>query len=103
MAGGRVTRGLRSAPRRRRIAGRARSWRRSADTSTAGTGLLLVTGEAGIGKTRLVDTAGGWLPSSVFVARGACRPLSTEVPLLPIADVLRATYGADTASGSRRR
>ncbi len=60
----------------------------------SGTGLLLVTGEAGIGKTRLVDTAAG-AASSIFVARGACRPLSTQVPLLPITDVLRSVYRVD--------
>ena len=60
----------------------------------SGTGLLLVTGEAGIGKTRLVDTAAG-SASSIFVARGACRPLSTQVPLLPVTDVLRAVYRVD--------
>ena len=60
----------------------------------SGTGLLLVTGEAGIGKTRLVDTAAG-AASSIFVARGACRPLSTQVPLLPVTDVLRSVYRVD--------
>ncbi len=64
----------------------------------SGTGLLLVTGEAGIGKTRLVDTAAGLVAgsaSSIFVARGACRPLSTQVPLLPVTDVLRSVYRVD--------
>ena len=60
----------------------------------SGTGLLLVTGEAGIGKTRLVDTAAG-AASSIFVARGTCRPLSTQVPLLPVTDVLRSVYRVD--------
>ena len=36
---------------------RGRSWPPSAATSRRGTGLLLVTGEAGMGKTRLVTTA----------------------------------------------
>ncbi len=58
-------------------------------------GLLLVTGEAGIGKTRLVDTASEVAASEVFVAAGTCLPLSTDVPLLPIATLLRATYDAD--------
>ena len=52
-----------------------------------GTGLLLVTGEAGIGKTALVTAAAAG--AETFVATGACRPLSTEVPLLPVADLLR--------------
>ncbi|MGY2704318.1 lambda repressor-like predicted transcriptional regulator/tetratricopeptide (TPR) repeat protein [Nocardioides sp. HB32] len=64
----------------------------------SGSGLLLVTGEAGMGKTRLVDTAAGFAAGSgrnMFVARGTCRPLSTQVPLLPIADVLRSAYQVD--------
>ena len=52
-----------------------------------GTGLLLVTGEAGIGKTALVTAAAA--RAETFVAIGACRPLSTEVPLLPVSDLLR--------------
>ena len=58
-----------------------------------GTGLLLVTGEAGIGKTRLVDTAVA--ASHVFVARGSGLPLSAQVPLLPVTDMLRSIYGVD--------
>ncbi|MEP6813961.1 MAG: AAA family ATPase [Marmoricola sp.] len=56
--------------------------------------LLLVTGEAGIGKTRLV-TAAPLVADDVFVARGSCLPLSTEVPLLPVADLLRAVQDRD--------
>ena len=52
-----------------------------------GHGLLLVTGEAGIGKTALVSAAAAG--AETFVATGACRPLSTEVPLLPVAAALR--------------
>lgn len=59
-----------------------------------GTGLLLVAGEAGIGKTTLVQTAAE--RSDVVVARGSCLPLSTEIPLLPVADCLRSAYEADT-------
>jgi len=57
-----------------------------------GTGLLLVTGEAGIGKTKLVTTAVAQLAEDVRVLSGACLPLSTEVPSLPIADLLHAAY-----------
>ena len=53
----------------------------------SGTGLLLVTGEAGIGKTALVTAA--VTGAETYVATGACRPLSTEVPLLPVTDLLR--------------
>jgi tetratricopeptide (TPR) repeat protein len=59
-----------------------------------GAGLLLVTGEAGIGKTRLVDTAADSVPGT-FVARGACLPLSAQVPLMPISEVLRAVHDVD--------
>ena len=58
-----------------------------------GTGLLLVTGEAGIGKTTLVSAAAE--QDDGFVATGHCLPLSTEVPLLPIADTLQSVYDAD--------
>jgi tetratricopeptide (TPR) repeat protein len=77
-----------------RIAGRRAeltALRRHLDT---GTGLLLVTGEAGVGKTRLVDTAAGFA-GGTFVARGACLPLSTQVTLLPVTDVLRSIYVVD--------
>ncbi len=58
-----------------------------------GSGLLLVTGEAGIGKTTLVMRAAQATES--FVATGHCLPLSTEVPLLPIADCLRSIHDID--------
>ena len=61
----------------------------------AGTGLLLVTGEAGIGKTRLVTTAAARTTADTFVAVGHCLPLSTEVELLPVSDVLRSVHAAD--------
>ena len=60
-----------------------------------GSGLLLVTGEAGMGKTRLVSTASTLAAGSTFVAAGSCLPLSSQVPLLPVADVLRTAYEVD--------
>src|SRR4051812_6510919 len=60
----------------------------------SGAGLLLVAGEAGIGKSRLVETAASQL-RDVFVARGACLPLSAQVPLLPITDALRDLFDVD--------
>ena len=57
-----------------------------------GTGLLLVTGEAGIGKTKLVATAANQLADDVRVLSGDCLPLSTDVPFLPFADLLHAAY-----------
>ena len=52
-----------------------------------GCGAFLVTGEAGIGKTTLVTTAAA--TADALVGVGRCLPLSTEVPLLPVADALR--------------
>ena len=60
-----------------------------------GSGLLLVTGEAGIGKTRLCAAAAELARPGVTVLSGHCLPLSTEVPLLPVADVLRDVYYVD--------
>ncbi|HEU5035415.1 MAG TPA: AAA family ATPase [Nocardioides sp.] len=59
-----------------------------------GAGMLLVIGEAGIGKSRLVDAAAD-AATGTFVARGACLPLSSQVPLLPVSDVLRAVLEVD--------
>jgi tetratricopeptide (TPR) repeat protein len=61
----------------------------------SGRGLLVVAGEAGIGKSRLVGTAAELEHERVFVAPGSCLPLSTEVPLLPVADVLHAVHAVD--------
>src|SRR4051794_15800994 len=64
----------------------------------SGSGLLLVAGEAGIGKTRLVEAAASQA-TDVFVASGACLPLSEQVPLLPITDALRDLFEADGGQG----
>ncbi len=58
-----------------------------------GNGLLLVAGEAGIGKTALVTTARK-VPGS-YVLSGNCLPLSTQIPLLPFAEALRSVYEED--------
>ncbi|TGN64084.1 tetratricopeptide repeat protein [Nocardioides eburneiflavus] len=76
-----------------RIAGRhaeLEAVRRHLET---GTGLLLVTGEAGIGKTTLVRAAAD--TSDAFVAIGHCLPLSTDVPLMPVVDLLGAVQQVD--------
>jgi tetratricopeptide (TPR) repeat protein len=57
--------------------------------------MLMVAGEAGMGKTRLVDAAAGLVAEDTFVASGTCLPLSGEVPMLPVADVLRSVYEED--------
>ena len=75
------------------IAGRKDELRAVRRHLDSGSGLLLVTGEAGIGKTRLVSTAAA--PAGTLVATGSCLPLSSEVPLLPIADVLRSVHAVD--------
>ena len=78
-----------------RIAGRRAELASVRRHLEAGTGLLLVTGEAGIGKTKLVMTARELTPASTFVALGSCLPLSTEVPLLPVVDLLRSVHDND--------
>ena len=60
-----------------------------------GQGLLLVTGEAGMGKTTLVETACAQVQDIVLVADGRCLPLSAEVPLLPVAEALRQVVRAE--------
>jgi hypothetical protein len=77
----------------RRIAGRNDELAAVRRHLEAGTGLLLVTGEAGIGKTTLVTAAAQ--TTGAFVAVGHCLPLSTEVPLLPVADCLRSIHDHD--------
>jgi tetratricopeptide (TPR) repeat protein len=76
-----------------RIAGRRAELETVRRHLETGTGLLLVTGEAGIGKTTLVEAAAA--ASTPFVAVGACLPLSVEVPLLPVADLLRSIHEHD--------
>ena len=75
------------APPAARIAGRRTELAAVRDHLQTGTGLLLVTGEAGIGKTTLVTAAAR--NADALIATGHCRPLSTSVPLLPIGELLR--------------
>jgi tetratricopeptide (TPR) repeat protein len=82
-----------------RIAGRARELDVVRRHLEAGSGLLLVTGEAGIGKTRLVAAAAE--RSAPAVAVGHCLPLSTGVPLLPVIDVLRTLHARDDGRALR--
>jgi DNA-binding SARP family transcriptional activator/tetratricopeptide (TPR) repeat protein len=84
----------------RRIAGRRAeltALRRHLET---GTGLLLVTGEAGIGKTTLVDAAAA--ASAALVAVGRCLPLAREVPLMPVVDLLGHIHGVDDRQWSEQ-
>ena len=76
-----------------RIAGRRTELTAVRRHLETGIGLLLVTGEAGIGKTRLVTSAAD--SADTVVATGHCLPLSIEVPLLPVADALRQLLEVD--------
>lgn len=80
--------------RQSRIAGRKGELSTVSRHLVSGVGLLLVTGEAGIGKTKLVSMA-GVAATDTFVATGSCLPLSGEVPLLPLADALRRIHAID--------
>src|SRR4051794_23021202 len=57
-------------------------------------GTLLVMGEAGMGKSRLVEAASR-AASATLVWTGWCRPLSSEVPLAPVVDWLRSAHQHD--------
>ena len=53
------------------------------------TRLLLIVGDAGVGKTRLVGEATRRLKTDGIIALwGRCLPLAEALPLLPIADML---------------
>src|SRR3954452_806105 len=67
--------------------------RRQFDSASGG--LLLVAGEAGMGKSRLVSVAAGEAAPATWVASGSCLPLSADVPLLPVADALRGLYDVE--------
>ncbi len=58
-------------------------------------GLLLVSGEAGIGKTRLVTTV--LSTGDLVVATGHCLPLSASAPLAPIAEALQRVLASHAA------
>ena len=56
----------------------------------------LVIGEAGFGKSRLLEAAGDSARTAgIDVLVGACLPLSESLPLMPIADVMRAVEALD--------
>lgn len=62
--------------------------------ATGRAGALLVTGEAGIGKSALLREATSQAASSVDVVWASCLPLSTlSVPFLPLASALRRHSG----------
>ena len=65
----------------------------------SGDGLLLVTGEAGMGKTTLVRAAAEGTDTVTVVGRS--RPLSAPVPLMPVLDLLRDLMAAEDGAWSR--
>ena len=68
----------------------------------AGSGLLLVTGEAGIGKTKLVSMAGA-RPTDIFVATGSCLPLSSGAAHASRGRVARAPSSRRGPVAGRRK
>jgi DNA-binding CsgD family transcriptional regulator len=66
--------------------------------------VVLVGGEAGIGKTSLVRGMRASLAADVSWVAGACEPLSVPVPLAPLRELLHASGAGDVApSGSDDR
>ncbi|SDQ92199.1 regulatory protein, luxR family [Thermostaphylospora chromogena] len=58
--------------------------------ATGSAGVVLLGGDAGIGKTRLVEELAGWARGEGFtVLVGQCAGLGDAVPYLPLADALR--------------
>ena len=74
--------------------------RRELDTLAAAiagpTTVVLVTGEAGIGKTRLVaDVVRRARAAGALTLTAGCLPLTTKLPLLPFSDALRDLHGRE--------
>jgi DNA-binding CsgD family transcriptional regulator len=62
-------------------------------TGTSRGWVVLVRGEAGIGKTALLDNFGASLPRTVRALWAACDPLFTPRPLGPLLDIARSVGG----------
>ncbi|MFC5265447.1 helix-turn-helix transcriptional regulator [Kribbella qitaiheensis] len=70
--------------------GRAVELARLGTALSEGGRMILVTGEAGIGKTRLIGEAFRRASEArVVLLTGGCLPLTETLPLLPLADALR--------------
>ncbi len=95
-----ATRGDTGAPSAAQIAGRRAELAAVRRHLESGSGLLVVAGEAGVGKTRLVTTAADTV-ADVLVVRASCLPLATEVPLLPWAEALHQVAVVDEGSWLR--
>lgn len=65
-----------------------------------GSGLVLVAGDAGIGKTTLVSTASQQV--STFVARAGGLPLLSEAPFALVTEALRQVWQADDGQWLRQ-
>jgi DNA-binding CsgD family transcriptional regulator len=64
-------------------------------TGAPGANVVVVIGEAGVGKTRLTGAVTEQARlTGVTVLKGDCLPLTDSVPFLPIAEVLRALVAA---------
>ena len=64
------------------------------EQASAGHGhIVLVSGEAGIGKTTFVEHFASTIAGKACVATGHCDPLSTPTPLGPMYDIARQTNG----------
>jgi DNA-binding CsgD family transcriptional regulator len=69
--------------------GRERELSRLGSALAARARLVLVVGDAGIGKTRFVGEGLAWAAASeMSVITGGCLPLAEKLPLLPVADAL---------------
>jgi DNA-binding SARP family transcriptional activator len=65
--------------------------------------LLLVAGEAGLGKTRLVEEALRQIASyGAIVARGRCLEFGAEIPYRPVIEALRALLAAGFGASQPR-
>jgi DNA-binding CsgD family transcriptional regulator len=82
----------------RAVAGRHRETQTVAGVlrGEAGLGALLLVGEAGVGKSRLVEAAVDAVEDDVAVLTGWCTPAADALPLLPIIDVLRSLSDRDS-------
>ncbi len=71
------------------------------EDAVAGRGsLVLVAGEAGIGKTSLLRAVRAGLREGVAFASGACEQLSVPVPLAAVRELVEAAGGDDPLAGA---
>ncbi len=68
---------------------------------TGTTAVIVVRGEPGIGKTRLVDELLARLPH-IPVGRAKCFELGSDLPYVPLAEALRGLGGVDHLNDSQR-